>query len=103
MSLHRTLSNEISEAQQVLANADQVIDDLGAIYNKGDRFCEFDAETWQPVMVDGVFVPTMTEDDLQAANFDFTAQELCTALFATAATLINVSAQLRRVIGKVKA
>lgn len=103
MALHRTLSNEISEAQQVLAKADRVIDDLGVIYNKGDRFCEFDAETWQPVTVEGVFAPTMTDEELQAAGFDFTAQELCTALFATAATLINVSSQLRRIIGKVKA
>lgn len=103
MTLHRTLSNEISEAQQTLAKADEVIDEFGAIFNKGDRFCEFDPETWQPVTVDGVFAPTMTDDELAAANFDFTAQELCTALFATAATLINVSSQLRRVIGKVKA
>ncbi len=103
MALHRTLSNEISEAQQVLAKADQVIDSLGAIYNKGDRFCEFDPETWQPVMTEAGFVPTMTDGELQAANFDFTAQELCTALFATAETLIGVSSQLRRVIGKVKA
>ena len=103
MALHRTLSNEISEAQQVLANADQVIDDFGAIFNKGDRFCEFDGETWQPVITEAGFVPTMTDEDLQSAGFDFTAQELCTALFATAETLVNVSAQLRRVIGKVKA
>lgn len=107
MALHRTQSDWISRFQQTAAKIDDGIREATGFYMQADRVCEFEVSddgTWQPKRnADGTFAMLITDEDLQAANFDFTAQEFGAALFGVIDLASNVPSDLGQVIGRVRA
>lgn len=108
MALHRTQSDLISKMQQTLAKIDDGTREAAGFYMQADRLCEFETledGTWQPKRdpITGAFAMLVTDDELRAANFDFTAQELGGALFGVIEFASNIPAELGAAIGKVRA
>lgn len=98
------ISDFVSTAQQALAQVDDSARMLGGIYWQASRLCEFEngADGWKPKTVNGAFVMLVTDEQLAAWGFNFTAQELGAALFGVVEIMAAIPTPLADLIGKVR-
>lgn len=101
--MNPAISNFISKSQQALAVVDDSAQLLGGLYWQASRLCQMDGN-WQPVKNgDDTYAMLVTDEELSAAGFAFTAQELGAALFGAIDIMYAIPSELADIIGKVRA
>ncbi len=106
MASNSAISGFISDVQQALAKIDDGARQIGGLFWQASRLCEFEngADGWQPKRTpDGLFVMLVTDEDLQAMNFNMTAQQLGAALFGAVDLMASIPTELADLIGRVRA